>query len=404
MFVIRAVAVVLAILSCNNLFAQTVNFEVIPNALSADDMSPDGRFIVGTSVTGPYLYDRQTKTMTNLPAPGLSAVGVSDDGSVVVGDIVDPTGVGSNVAARWTSSTGWVSLGFLPNAGACPSRSDSYEVSADGNVVVGLSFFDGCQAAGFIWTESTGMQPLESLANGVNRASVVSADGTLVGGFAQGSFSRTPAFWGSDLVGELLDPPNGDAIGEVHGMKDDGSIMLGEFLPGDETGTGVATKWTFNGVGWDAETIGNGSILPGWVGIPTDISNDGTIVGFDILLTNRRAWIQYQGQGDLILLKAWANSLGAGIPANQDLQVCQAISADGSVICGHGAFSNAWIVTIEQDCILGDVNLDGQVDLLDVSPFVDLIAAGTFQKEADVNLDGIVNLLDVDGFVQLIGG
>ena len=54
--------------------------------------------------------------------------------------------------------------------------------------------------------------------------------------------------------------------------------------------------------------------------------------------------------------------------------------------------------------VLGDVNLDGTVDLLDVAPFVDLLANGDFQPEADINQDGIVDLLDVAPFVDLLSG
>ena len=49
--------------------------------------------------------------------------------------------------------------------------------------------------------------------------------------------------------------------------------------------------------------------------------------------------------------------------------------------------------------LLGDVNLDGVVDLLDVAPFVELISNSQFQQEADINQDGQVNLLDVAPFV-----
>jgi len=52
--------------------------------------------------------------------------------------------------------------------------------------------------------------------------------------------------------------------------------------------------------------------------------------------------------------------------------------------------------------LLGDVNLDGVISLLDVAPFVDLILAGKFQLEADINMDGIVDLLDVAPFVNLL--
>ena len=54
--------------------------------------------------------------------------------------------------------------------------------------------------------------------------------------------------------------------------------------------------------------------------------------------------------------------------------------------------------------LLGDVNLDGLVNLLDVQPFVAIIAAGEFQNEADINLDGFVNLLDVQPFVDILTG
>ena len=56
------------------------------------------------------------------------------------------------------------------------------------------------------------------------------------------------------------------------------------------------------------------------------------------------------------------------------------------------------------DLLLGDVNGDGVVDLLDVAPFIELLENGGFLKAADVNQDGVVNLLDVDPFVVLIVG
>ena len=57
---------------------------------------------------------------------------------------------------------------------------------------------------------------------------------------------------------------------------------------------------------------------------------------------------------------------------------------------------------IGMDILLGDVNRDGAVDLLDVSPFVDAILSGEFIPEADINGDGTVDLLDVGPFVQLL--
>ena len=54
--------------------------------------------------------------------------------------------------------------------------------------------------------------------------------------------------------------------------------------------------------------------------------------------------------------------------------------------------------------VVGDVNGDGETNLLDVSVFVDAISNSEFVPAADVNNDGEVDLLDVGPFVGLLGG
>ena len=54
--------------------------------------------------------------------------------------------------------------------------------------------------------------------------------------------------------------------------------------------------------------------------------------------------------------------------------------------------------------LLGDVNLDGMVDLLDVAVFVQILTDDSFLKEADINEDCVVDLLDIAPFVQLLLG
>ena len=60
--------------------------------------------------------------------------------------------------------------------------------------------------------------------------------------------------------------------------------------------------------------------------------------------------------------------------------------------------------TPDMGVLLGDVNCDGTVNLLDVAPFVDAIMNGVFDPKADINEDGMVNLLDVNPFVALLTG
>ena len=52
----------------------------------------------------------------------------------------------------------------------------------------------------------------------------------------------------------------------------------------------------------------------------------------------------------------------------------------------------------------GDVNDDGDINLLDVAPFVDALNSGEFVASADINCDELVNLLDVVPFVELLSG
>ena len=54
--------------------------------------------------------------------------------------------------------------------------------------------------------------------------------------------------------------------------------------------------------------------------------------------------------------------------------------------------------------LLGDVNCDGVVDLLDVGPFVDIVSRGEFSTKADIDGDDAVTLLDVGPFVDLLIG
>ena len=56
------------------------------------------------------------------------------------------------------------------------------------------------------------------------------------------------------------------------------------------------------------------------------------------------------------------------------------------------------------ECLVGDINGDGNIDLLDVMPFVDAIANGEVSCEADINGDGAVDLLDVQPFIDLLAG
>ena len=59
------------------------------------------------------------------------------------------------------------------------------------------------------------------------------------------------------------------------------------------------------------------------------------------------------------------------------------------------------------DCpggLLGDVNQDGTVDFLDISPFIATLSSGQFACEADIDQNGEVNFLDIAPFIALLSG
>ena len=88
------------------------------------------------------------------------------------------------------------------------------------------------------------------------------------------------------------------------------------------------------------------------------------------------------------------------LPAGGGQFWIQARAIDNTGMAGNT--SNLVMLEFEVDFILGDVNRDGVVNLLDVQPFVDLLSSGEFQAEADTNGDGAVNLLDVASFIDLL--
>ncbi len=52
--------------------------------------------------------------------------------------------------------------------------------------------------------------------------------------------------------------------------------------------------------------------------------------------------------------------------------------------------------------LLGDVNLDGDVDFSDIPPFIALLSSGGFQVEADTDQSGDVNFADIPAFIEIL--
>ena len=79
------------------------------------------------------------------------------------------------------------------------------------------------------------------------------------------------------------------------------------------------------------------------------------------------------------------------------------IGAPGAGNAGAGA---SYIVfgRAASDTLKGDVDLDGDVDFLDIAPFIAVLASGGFQAEADVDCSEVVDFLDIQPFIEILSG
>lgn len=81
------------------------------------------------------------------------------------------------------------------------------------------------------------------------------------------------------------------------------------------------------------------------------------------------------------------------------------VNLDGTIVpIGSASYADVRGIAGVAAVLLGDVNCDQVVNLLDVEPFVETLGSAEFNTKADINRDGVVNLLDVSGFVDLING
>jgi uncharacterized membrane protein len=340
------------------------SFERIEGVWDARAITSDGRIVVGNLDFGQnaYLWTEETGVV---PIPeGLSAEDVSDDGSVVLGHMTESTTIGPMAfAGRWTETMGWQKLPPLDeNYALCGGGwTSGYDMTPDGNVVVGLTWHDGCHAVAFRWTEASGMVAMPLTGSGA-RANAVSDDGTVVAGFdhhpdygirrgavwtaddpsnPQTSFTESiaPSVWDED-------PLNGP--GELMSMTPDAKLFGGT---SHIALTGAPECPYPGGYLWNRLTgeLNNVFGLRGcWATYPLAISADGAIaVGSSgpytapVLLGT--IWTEDTG---LVLLQNFIERLGASIGDVSYLGPATDISNDGKKIVGLTPGEGAWIITL----------------------------------------------------------
>jgi autotransporter-associated beta strand protein/probable HAF family extracellular repeat protein len=320
----------------------------------ASGVNADGSVVVGAGFisagggSGEQAFRWTPSTgLTDLPPADTvhnaeAALGVNGDGSVVVGRETHMPlffRSGSTIqAARWTPSTGWVDLGFLPGG----SNSRAAAVNADGSVVVGESDSSAGPFDAFRWTASSGMVRLGFLPGyDGSYATGVSADGSVVVGesFTNGGGNGIQAYrWtAAGMVGLGFLP--GENVSIANGVSADGFVVVGTGR--GNTDPDQAFRWTAS-TGMVALGFLPGRNYSQAFGANADGS---VVVGYGGTIgqsTNSQAflWDQVFGMQDLqqvlvseygLDLAGWSTLHGSGPVANTET-----VSADGSTIVGTG--------------------------------------------------------------------
>jgi len=285
------------------------------NQSYAFDVSDNGSIVAGQIVstqsgvtTSAYRWAQGGGSMAINTTGGASAL--SADGAVL-------TGFGGNsIAWRWTAETGVQGLGVLPGS----TTSQSEAISSDGETIVGSSGNDA-----FRWTAATGMTSI-----GIGRATGVADNGAIVGYANFGPGVNASGFIWTAAAGQVaitsLAGPTGTS--EANAVSDDGVFVVGRTsMP---SGGIQGYIWTeaggmINLGAFDGQTFGNA----------LDVSNDGSrIVGNAQGNTGLRAtvWSPDSGWQDLTyVLTASGLNLSGWV-----LNVAYGISDDGRFVVGYG--------------------------------------------------------------------
>ena len=92
---------------------------------------------------------------------------------------------------------------------------------------------------------------------------------------------------------------------------------------------------------------------------------------------------------------------------NDGVPTLSVSGTNGAVTASNGDVGSPGFAAIddtEPETLLGDANCDGEVNFLDITPFITLLTSGDFKPEADVDMNGEIDFLDIPPFIALLTG
>lgn len=317
-------------------------------------VSVDGSVVTGNSTTGfvPFRWTQATG-FVSLGRPtfvgGGGKPGISADGTRIASSIgsLDSS---YTTMGLWTQQTGWQEL--MPPQPPDGTNQDGtfgnvYDLSGDGNTVVGLYPRAGGRAHACKWTQAGGAVDLGGTVNAqASRANGVNYDASVIVGWVETPTGPwRPAAWvnGSLVLLSYVNPAGTsiNGTGEARAVSPNGDIIVG-FMSDSLSHQRAATMWKRVGgvfgaprvLGWvDGTTPGAG------INLVHAVSADGRIaVGYcsfdgDPFFTTGFVWTEETGVLDV---NAFLANNGVPVDPNFTIQNLTALTPDGTNLYGYG--------------------------------------------------------------------
>ena len=236
---------------------------------SATDANNSGRIIVGTyGGEVAWRYDSKFETFDAIPAQGSPKL--ARDGNTMIANLspaIPPWEGGQFEPGRWSPQKGWMPMAMPAGEEGCDGMIMSpYDLTADGNTVVGLAYKNGCPHGswhpdglnkfyGGLWREGTGLTYLETPdvvfkdqvgcswniptgceVNG-SRANAISGNGQLVVGHVDAAGWKGAAWVNGKFRMMGADDPKG-WIGSANDVNYDGTVAVGGGAGTNDWGVG----------------------------------------------------------------------------------------------------------------------------------------------------------------------
>ncbi len=338
-----------------------VTLDFIGDGVTASGVSADGSVIVGNTADGAYETFRWTEAEgvvllggATVPVLGTGAgiPDVSDDGLRISATILSEDM--KAIAGVWHDGFWEEGFPLPPDGGMLDSSySSAWGISGDGVTMIGLYWRPGAVGGGSAhamqWTSAGGTQSLigapsmrSSRANGAN------SDGSVIAGWEEHtSGAWQPTVWVNGVKTVLHPGSNDKGFAEAWAVSSDGSTVVGDSWSMTRNAP-VATRWVFEGGSWVEHSLG---VLPGTAvqigrSFADAASGDGSvIVGTNYFVFNGPfstttgfMWTENTGMVDI------RDFLSAnGITLDPDFQIdgLTDISPDARTIIGFGHLATA---------------------------------------------------------------